>query len=192
MRISGGEFGGRVLRTPKGEATRPTSGMVRECLFNILAPRLADAVLLDLYAGCGSVGLEALSRGASSATFVEKARPALDCLRGNIATLAVEEATVVLPISVESALTQLSRHGERYDIIFLDPPFADVPAYHAVLSQVAPLLTAEGVVIAQHYSRVKLLDDFAPLQRYRKRDVGDNTLSFYRIDLLPAISAGQV
>ncbi len=181
MRIAGGEFCGRILRTPKGEDTRPTSGMVRESLFNILAPRLADAEVLDLFAGCGSVGLEALSRGAASATFVEKARPAFDSLRGNIATLAVEDKTVVLPIPVETALGQLCRQDARFDLIFLDPPFADLPAYHAVLGQVAPLLSAEGIVIAQHYRRVKLLDDFPPLQRFRLRDVGDNCLSFYRI-----------
>lgn len=180
MRISGGEFGGRTLRTPKGESTRPTSGMVRESLFNILAPRIADARFLDLFAGCGSVGLEALSRGAAFAEFVEKGRPALDCLRGNIATLGVTEQTSVLPVPVERALDQLARSGERFDIVFLDPPFADVQAYVQVFERVSGILSEEGIVVAQHDARVTLPDTIGEITRYRLRPIGDNALSFYQ------------
>ena len=180
MRMGGGEFGGRMLRTPRGEATRPTSGMVRESLCNILAPYLADAQVLDLFAGCGSVGLEMLSHGAAHATFVESGRPALECLRSNITSLAVQDSAAVLPIPVERALARMCQESAHFDIIFLDPPFADVPAYHAVLSQTAALLAPEGLAIAQHDTRVALPESIGQLTRYRQREIGDNTLSFYR------------
>ena len=181
MRIGAGSYRGRVLRTPKGEATRPTSGMVRESLFNMLAHEVPDARVLDLYAGCGSVGLEALSRGAAEATFVEKARPALVCLRENIAALQLTEQATVLPVTVERALAQLAT-GDPFDLIFLDPPFADAAAYQLVLNQVdaTRLLAAEGILIAQHDARLELPDQVGSLARIRLQRIGDNALSLYR------------
>ncbi|HEY3376837.1 MAG TPA: 16S rRNA (guanine(966)-N(2))-methyltransferase RsmD [Armatimonadota bacterium] len=182
MRIGGGSYRSRTLRTPKGDLTRPTSGMVRETLFNMLAPLLPEASFLDLFAGCGSVGLEALSRGAASATFVESARPALDCLRANIETLGVAGQTSVLPYPVLRALEQLTQQGESFDIIFLDPPFHDSSAYQQVLDALAPVevLAPDGLIIAQHGPRVKVPEQCPPFTRYRQRDIGDNVLSFYR------------
>jgi len=182
MRIGAGSYRGRMLKTPKGEATRPTSGIVRETLFNILAPVIDDARVLDLFAGCGSVGLEALSHGAAHATFVEKSRPALACLRENIAQLKVTEETMVLPYPVERALDSLGTR-EQFDIIFLDPPFADAPAYRTVLEMVAAgnLLTPDGLLIAQHDARLPLPDQVATLTCYRRQRIGDNMLSFYQL-----------
>jgi len=184
MRIGGGEFRGRVLRAPKGEATRPTSGLARETLLNILLPCLPDARLLDLYAGSGSVGLEAISRGAQAAVFVEISRPALDCLRENIAMLGMEKVTGILPLPVERALPRLIAEGACFDIIFLDPPFADRQACQTVLEIIAgsALLAPAGVVVAQHASRVKLPEQLGCLTRYREKIIGDNALSFYRMD----------
>ena len=182
MRISGGEYKGRTLRTPKGDATRPTSGMVRETLFNILAPWLEGAHLLDLYAGCGSVGLEALGRGAAEAVFVEKARTALACLRSNINALQITTAATVLPLHVERALEQLGKQHLPFDIIFLDPPFADVPAYTRVLQGITDnnLLMEEGQIIAQHDARVSIPNAVGAMQCFRRKDIGDNVLTFYR------------
>lgn len=183
MRISAGEFRGRILKTPKGEATRPTSGMIRETLFNILNPIIADSRFLDLFAGCGSVGLEALSRGAASATFVEKGRPALDCLRSNILQLGVEEYAVVLPYAVDRALDYVTKAAEQqFDIIFLDPPFHDEQAYLTVLRKISSstILAPAGIVVAQHAPRVHLPESMGRLERYRERAIGDNVLSFYR------------
>lgn len=181
IRIGGGSYRGRQLRAPKGEATRPTSGMVRESLFNILAHELPDARVLDLFAGCGSVGLEAISRGAAHATLVEKSRPALACLTANIAILGVANQVAVLPIAVERALEQLAA-GDPFDIIFLDPPFSDLTAYHDVLTRVAAggILSPNGIFIAQHDARTTLPEQAPPLTRYRVQRVGDNALSFYQ------------
>jgi 16S rRNA (guanine(966)-N(2))-methyltransferase RsmD len=180
MRLSGGRFRGRMLKTPKGEATRPTSGMVRETLFNILAPVLPGMTVLDLYAGSGSVALEALGRGADHAVLVEKARPALACLRENIAALGVGDDAEVLPMPVERALEELTRQGRVFDLIFLDPPFADAGAYRTVLDAAGTLLAADGVLVAQHDRRLPLPDEAGPLRRDRLKPIGDNALSFYR------------
>ncbi|MHB9132038.1 MAG: 16S rRNA (guanine(966)-N(2))-methyltransferase RsmD [Armatimonadota bacterium] len=182
MRIGGGEYRGRILQTPRGEKTRPTSGIVRETLFNILAPELAEARVLDLFAGCGSVGLEALGRGAVHATLVENARAAVQCLRANIAMLGVEEQASVLPYTADRALKYLAQQAEQFDIVFLDPPFADVQAYQDVLATIAStnLLAPDGILIAQHDARVALPDSAGPLTRCRLRQIGDNALSFYR------------
>ena len=181
MRIGAGEYRGRTLKTPKGEATRPTSGLVRASLFNILATHIPDARVLDLYAGCGSVGLEALSHGARHVTFVECARPALACLRENIAVLDVSEQSSVLPYPAERALELLTSR-EQFEIIFLDPPFAQTPVYLAVLAKVAAaqLLATTGLLIAQHDARLALPDQLATLCCIRRQRIGDNMLSFYR------------
>jgi len=182
MRISGGQFRGRMLKTPKGEATRPTSGMVRETLFNILAAEIPGARVLDLFAGSGSVGLEALGRGAAHATLVEHARSALACLKENIAALGVADAMTVLPIPVVRALDTLARQDVEFDLIFLDPPFADAAAYQQVLRILATstLLAEEGVIVAQHDRRLPLPDEVGSLKRTRLKEIGDNALSFYR------------
>jgi 16S rRNA (guanine(966)-N(2))-methyltransferase RsmD len=182
MKIGSGIFRGRILKTPKGEATRPTSGMVRETLFNILARGIPDARILDLFAGSGSVGLEALSRGAEHATFVEKARPALASLRENIAMLGLAEHATVLPHPADRALADLAASGVSFDIIFLDPPFADAEAYARTLAAVAgsDLLAEDGILIAQHDARLPLPEKVEKLERYRLQKIGDNALSMYR------------
>lgn len=182
MRITGGQYRSRQLKTPKGASTRPTSGMVRETLFNILMPVLPGAIFLDLYAGCGSVGLEALSRGAERAIFVEHARPALACLQANIHELDLEDDTEMVPIPVDRALAQFAAAHRRFDLIFLDPPFADTSAYHQMLQHVATsnILADDGILVAQHDTHLKLPENFERLHRYRRKDLGDNALSFYR------------
>jgi len=182
MRITSGTFRGRVLKTPKGEATRPTSGLARETLFNILARDIPDARVLDLFAGSGSVGLEALSRGAAHAVFVEKARPALACLRENIVALGVADRVAVLPLPVDRALDNLARAGETFDLIFLDPPFADAEACARILTAVADtcLLAPDGHLVAQHDARLPLSERAGKLERYRLQKIGDNALSFWR------------
>lgn len=182
MRISGGIYCSRILKTPKGDLTRPTSGIVRETLFNIIAPQLDQARFLDLFAGSGSVGIEALSRGASFAILVEKHRVALDCLRTNVDLLHIQQECLILPSPVERALAQLATQGEQFDFIFLDPPFADTQAYMTVLTQLGAsnLLTPEGSIIAQHAAVLTLPGVIGPYICYRNRLIGDNTLTFYR------------
>ena len=122
MRISGGALRGRVIQGPKGEQTRPTSTQVRAAIFNILGHDLSGIRVLDLFAGSGGLGIEALSRGADSCTFVEAHRLALDALKRNLRELDLEKRTRVLPCSVLQAWPRLSQEGP-FDLVFADPPY---------------------------------------------------------------------
>lgn len=123
MRISGGTLRGRSLHSPKGDQTRPTSTLVRSAIFNIIGQNLSGSRVLDLFAGGGGLGIEALSRGAEFATFVESHRIALATLRRNLEECKLEEKSLVLPLHVEKAFERLSPRGP-FDLIFADPPYA--------------------------------------------------------------------
>src|SRR5271163_2621561 len=133
MRVIAGEYRSRVLTAPKGRDTRPTSDRLRETLFNVLARRIENAVLVDLYAGSGAVGIEALSRGAQEAIFVENAEPALKAIRANLAALGIRGGYELEPRSAAAALKRLassSPSGRRAaDIVFLDPPYESAGEY---------------------------------------------------------------
>ena len=135
MRVVAGRLRGRGLNAPAGDATRPTGARVKEALFSILGD-VSGARVLDLYAGSGALGIEALSRGAAAGVFVESARPALACLRENLTKLGLDELATTLPVRVESAAAQLKRHGP-FQLTLCDPPWRDVKAARAVLEALA-------------------------------------------------------
>jgi 16S rRNA (guanine(966)-N(2))-methyltransferase RsmD len=126
LRIVAGQFKGRLLKTPKGSSTRPTQGMLREAVFNICQNEIEGARFLDLYAGSGAMGLEALSRGASHVIFVEQNRTAAACIQANIASLQLKAQTTVLSLDAARALAQLIKQGAKFDIVYVDPPY-DIP-----------------------------------------------------------------
>ena len=172
MRVIAGEFRSRRLKSIPGDATRPTPDRLRETLFDILSPRIEGAVFLDGYAGTGAVGIEALSRGARHAIFLEKDRHAVETIRENVAALRLEQRATVVKGSV--ALT-IGR--SQADIVFLDPPYTlerEYPAVLELLSKAPPPMT-----IVQHSIRLALADSFGPLRRTRVVKQGDNALSFY-------------
>jgi 16S rRNA (guanine(966)-N(2))-methyltransferase RsmD len=181
MRIIAGTYRSRLLETPPGLSTRPTSDRLRETLFNVLAPRIAGARFLDLYAGSGAVGLEALSRGAQHVAFVERAQGALKVLRANAKKLNVEDAIHIRPGFVADYL----KHGTGpWDIVFLDPPYDDEDEYAATLTALGStpaLLASDAVVIAEHRRKQKLDDAYGKLTRTRLLEQGDAALSFYGI-----------
>ncbi|MBE3573664.1 MAG: 16S rRNA (guanine(966)-N(2))-methyltransferase RsmD, partial [Moorella humiferrea] len=121
LRIIAGQARGQRLRTPKGSGTRPTSERVREALFNILGPRVIEALFLDLFAGSGAVGLEALSRGAKEAFFIEHDRRALSCLKANLQATGFNDRAHILAMDVRRALAELRRRDLVFDLIFVDP-----------------------------------------------------------------------
>ncbi len=124
MRIIGGRFKNRFLSTPK-QGTRPTQGALRECLFNICQGYIEDAAILDLFAGSGAIGLEALSRGAAHAVFIEKGKEAVRCIKQNIVLLGVEAATKVYPCTIEKGLALLTQSDQQFDLIYADPPYGE-------------------------------------------------------------------
>jgi len=197
MRIISGTFRSRTLEAPAGMATRPTSDRLRETLFNVLAPRIFGAAFLDLYAGSGAVGLEALSRGAASVVFVERAPAALKALHGNVAKLGIREGFRVDPNKVGAALRRLEKGASysRFDIVFLDPPYEEAEEYASTLGQLggglAGLLAPDALVIAEHRRKQRLEDRYGSLQRTRLLEQGDAALSFYRRVVEESSSPGE-
>ena len=181
MRIIAGALKGRRLATPRGDTTRPTADQVRIALMDTLTPRLPGARVLDLFAGAGGVGLEALSRGAAEAVFVERDARAVSALRENIQTLGVGEAARVRRADVLRELEALYRGGERFDIVFLDPPY-DASLVETTLEILGGggLLLAEGWVIAQHFTKRGPAERIGALFAFRTRRFGETTLTFYR------------
>ncbi len=124
LRILGGTFRNRLLKSPKGDQTRPTLAVMRKSVFDILQDQVEDAAFLDLYAGSGAMGLEALSRGASHATFVDANRFALSCIEENIRLLKVEDRSTVIGLDCLQALKKFAKQGRQFDIGYADPPYS--------------------------------------------------------------------
>lgn len=154
-----------------GLALRPTPDRLREALFNVLAPRIAGSVFLDAYAGSGAVGIEALSRGAARAIFVEKHFSAARVIRENLHSLGVEDRATVVQGAASPALARLEA-----DIYFLDPPYGLPVEYNAALDALGE---RSGLVLAQHDKRLKLAETYGRLRRTRVLAQGDNEISFY-------------
>jgi 16S rRNA (guanine(966)-N(2))-methyltransferase RsmD len=178
MRLTGGLDRGRRLFVPRGSRTRPTASKVREALFNILGP--PPGPVLDLYAGSGALGLEALSRGAPSAVFVERDGAALSALRRNVREAGAEDRATVLAGDVRGALRKLSHTNRQFSWVFLDPPY--IKETDGVLAEISggDLLTACAVVIVEHDRRHPSPASVGCLFLTDRRQYGDTELSFYR------------
>lgn len=180
MRIIAGKYRGRVLKSPPDAKTRPTSDRLRETLFNILNPRIDDETrFLDLCAGSGAVGIEALSRGAKHAAFVDISRKMCALAEENLDLLQVpEEQTEVIQSEAEK---YLAKAAGTFDIVYFDPPYS--ADYLSVLRKFggadSTLLAADGVLIAEHHAKQNLPDLVGELRRWRLLKQGDSCLSFY-------------
>lgn len=141
MRIIGGHLRSRALQTPRGLDVRPTAGATRKCLFDILQPYIDSSTVLDIFAGSGALGFEALSRGAKSLTAIENNRAALQCIRANAQSLGLESQTSVLSGDAFKILKKLIAQKMRYDIIFADPPY-----YETIKTQKGPISFAEHLL----------------------------------------------
>lgn len=187
MRIVAGKYRSRPLAAPRGLEVRPTSDRLRETLFNVLTAgnpeALAGSVWLDLFAGTGAVGIEALSRRAQAVYFVESSPRVATVIRENLAALGIDEGFEVNEREVATALRQLDAAAVSCDFCFLDPPYADAEAYSDTLGLVAQLrlLKPASVVIAEHDKRFDPGESFGALRRQRQLQQGDAALSFYRL-----------
>jgi 16S rRNA (guanine(966)-N(2))-methyltransferase RsmD len=175
MRVIAGEFRSRRLKTLPGLALRPTPDRLREALFNVLAPRIEGVTFLDAYAGSGSVGIEALSRGASHAVFVEKHFAAANMIRQNLASLQIEDRATVLQRASLAALGEWDA-----DIYFLDPPYTLTDEYRSALTLLGErTLRPQASVLVKHARRFELADAYGQLRRMRVLAHGDNAVSFF-------------
>jgi 16S rRNA (guanine966-N2)-methyltransferase len=182
VRVIAGTLKGRKLEAPTWEGLRPTSDKLRETLFNILAPRIEGARVLDGYAGTGAVGIEALSRGASHVTFVEADGRASALIAGNLKKCRILNGYAIIQATVLQATTQLRTHGElAFDVILLDPPYAS--DFHDALQHVGDIVRPDGVVVLEHARKTE--PPLAPGRLTRVRDVksGDSVLTFYTCQL---------
>jgi 16S rRNA (guanine966-N2)-methyltransferase len=174
MRVIAGTARGISLVAPRDRGTRPITDRVKETLFAILGDRVTDARALDLYAGSGAIGIEALSRGADHVTFVEKARLALVALNRNLERTQLRERASIEVSTVQRFLDQAS--GETWDLVFLDPPY-DERAIVAPLHAVVPHLASDGVVVVKHFWRAAV-PEASGLTPMRQRRFGETMLTF--------------
>ena len=183
MRIIAGTFRSRQLKSLKGLALRPTSDMLRETLFNILGPRVQGSHFLDLFAGTGAVGIEAISRGAVSAVFVENHPVAVRLIRENLASLEIKSEARIIASAVTAAIAKLQKeHAAIFDFIFLDPPYASEKDYEAAFRALgnSSLIADSTMVIAEHHKSCELPVLQSQFERVRILRQGDAALSFYR------------
>jgi 16S rRNA (guanine(966)-N(2))-methyltransferase RsmD len=178
MRVISGSAKGRELRGPKAAKghIRPTSDRVREALFDMLRERVDGARVLDLYAGTGALGIEALSRGAQHLDLVEADREAQRLIRENLTRTGLSDRAELQPRRVEQALSQLAG---QYDVILADPPYADASVV-GLLPAIEPLLQPSGTLVLEHASRAAMPDEPGGLRLWKRRRHGDTTLSLYR------------
>src|SRR5215467_8088735 len=185
MRIIAGTYRNRILKSLKALALRPTSDYLRETLFNVLGPSVEASRFLDLYAGTGAVGIEALSRGAEEAVFVENHVPAVKLIRENLSSLKIETGVEVISSDVAAALQKLSKWPQQpFDFVFLDPPYALDREYETCLSILgaSKLISSDSLVIAEHRKTLELAESFGALRRYRVLKQGDAALSFFCLE----------
>jgi 16S rRNA (guanine966-N2)-methyltransferase len=184
MRIIGGTYRSRQLKSLRGLALRPTSDMLRETLFNILGPRVEGSRFLDLFAGTGAVGIEAISRGAAFVVLVENHAPAVRLIRQNLASLQIAEPIRVVNTDALPAIAKIaSERSAPFDFAFLDPPYANERDYHSVLHALekSPLLVETSIVIVEHRKSFSLPATVGRLHQFRTVKQGDASLSLYQL-----------
>ncbi len=178
MRITGGTGKGRRLRVPAGSRVRPTSDKVKQALFNILGGKVSGSLFLDLFAGTGGIGIEALSRGAQQVFFVDDSRSSLEATRHNIDQAGFGDKVKVIPSRAES---YLKKAQEQFDVIFLDPPYSldQDPLLHLVSS--SGVLKPDSTVVFEHFKKQKSPETAGRLVLDREAVYGDTVLAFYRV-----------
>jgi 16S rRNA (guanine966-N2)-methyltransferase len=184
MRVIAGKYRGRRLKNPPSDRTRPTSDRLRETLFNVLAPRIEGARFLDLCAGTGAVGIEALSRGAKHVTFIDQSRRMCALIETNLGTLGIgaEEVEIITAEASEYLRTHARKGRAAFDIIYFDPPYA--ADHYSVVNLISDsggqLLAEDALLIIEHYKKKELAEEVGKLNRYRVLKQGDSVLSFYQ------------
>lgn len=185
MRVIAGKFRSRQLKSLKGPALRPTSDRLRETLFNVLGPSVEGSRFLDVFAGTGAIGIEALSRGATEVVFLENHAPAAKLIRENLIALGIRAGSRVIAGDALRSLARLAEQcnaaGPAFDLVFLDPPYAATREYEQVLEFLGAsrLLAPSAIVVAEHSRKLELPEAAGTLRRYRILRQGDACLSFY-------------
>jgi len=181
MRIIAGTARHRIIESVPDSLTRPTTDRIKESIFNILSFRIPGSEILDLFAGTGNMGLEAISRGAKSAVFVDLRKVSIDTIHKNIETLGFTSKSTVYMSEADKAVLFLSKNKNTFDIIFCDPPYhkgLDIPSMELI--QQERLLKKDGILIVRHHQNTKLPETLGAIEMYRQKKYGDCIVSFYR------------
>jgi 16S rRNA (guanine966-N2)-methyltransferase len=182
MRVIAGKYRSRRLKTPSSFKVRPTSDRLRETLFNILGPSVTDSLFVDLYAGTGAIGIEAISRGARDVFFIDRDPASITLVRQNLESLKISAGVEVITAEAERGLDKLAARHLIADFIFLDPPYNDDGCIEVLeYLDASHLLAPQGIVIAEHSSKLELPERLVRLERTRLLEQGDAALSFYRL-----------
>ena len=182
MRVIAGLHRGRRLLGPRGQAIRPTSDRVKEALFSILGERIVGARVLDLYAGTGSIGIEALSRGATHVTFVEANRDALRLVQSNLRQCGLEQSSNICACQVSQFFRRGTQWSGPYDIVFCDPPYQLTPELIALATEWhAGWLSDDAVVILEHGQKADIPSVLGPLSQVKRYDYGDTALTRFHV-----------
>ena len=185
MRVIAGKYRGRNLKSPTSLEVRPTSDRLRETLFNVIAPRIDETRFLDLCAGSGAVGIEALSRGAAHVTFIDRSRKMCGLIEANLDLCMIpEDETEVVQAEASDFLSRsIATTVEPWDIVFFDPPYANdyLKVLNAAGAHAKNLLTESATLIVEHHHKKELPEDIGGIHRSRVLKQGDSALSFYEV-----------
>ena len=183
MRVISGKVRGLKLDTPKNDDVRPTTDRVKESLFNIINPYVIDSNVLDLFAGTGSLGIECLSRGALSATFVDVSKDSINIVKSNVKKARVENESTILNLDFKTAIDRLNVQNKKFDIIFMDPPYYKNMFIDA-LSNIdkSDLLSEDGIIVVEHDTKDKFIDKIGRLEKSKEKKYGNTTLTFYKLE----------
>ena len=183
MRVISGKVRGLKLNAPKNDDVRPTTDRVKESLFNMINSYMMDSDILDLFAGTGSLGIECLSRGANKCVFVDKSKESINIVESNIKKARVENESIVLNLDFKSAISSLALKKEKFDVIFMDPPYYKNMFSDALLSvDENELLKEDGIIVVEHDTVDKFPDNMGRLYKSREKKYGNTTITFYKLE----------
>lgn len=183
LRVISGKARGLKLNTPKNEDVRPTTDRVKESLFNIISLYIIDSKVLDLFAGTGSLGIECLSRGAQKCVFVDVSKESIEIVKSNVKKARVENESIIINCDFKEAIKRLQVKNEKFDVIFMDPPYyKDMFVKGLENIENADLLSEEGIIIIEHDTKDVFPDNIGKLEKDKSKKYGNTTLTFYKME----------
>ena len=183
MRVISGKARGLKLDTPKNLDVRPTTDRVKESLFNIINPYIRESNILDLFAGTGSLGIECLSRGAKNCVFVDKSKDSIGIVKSNVKKARVDNESTILNIDLKDAVKRLSVQNQKFDVIFMDPPYYENMFIDCLKSiDELNLLKEDGLIVVEHDTKDLFDDSIGRLYKSREKKYGNTTITFYKLE----------
>lgn len=180
MRVISGSRKGHRLKSPKGNSVRPTEDRIKESLFNILGKIHEEAIILDLFSGTGSIGIEFLSRGAKKGYFVDKSKDSIDLIKSNLEHTRLEDRAEVLNLDAQVALSKFEREAINFDYIYIDPPYIDQTMYFNVLDRIHNIITEQGLVVVEHEKSLIMSEEINNLYLVDQRNYRGKIITFFR------------